>query len=402
MRYKLKDQRNIYLKTIENDILLYSSKESVKLDQFHVGRKIFGKYWDSIVFRLVINICLPVLSIILNLYYFIKFFFLSLKPAYKGRISRLFVSNDRLLYKRSLYAGLQNKGDCWLKSPFDDYDIPNAEGIVKIGVADLLTCRDVCLTFLQTVLAHILVVKQYGYDKYLLSFNACKWFIVDFSLRHIPYDVEIIYSNLIDRNAILYDNLPHSKKSIIQHGSLYYIHNHYEEKFYEIQTENHKIYVRKNTYKSAPSTVYYLSENDKIAFVESVIRNIPNYIFIGYGFQPTEKPQRKSVLIIGNYTLFSNQEEAVLSQLQNTDMDIYLKNHPTLSDDCYNIFKEKYKFQYIEGRSERFPDVDIVISHESTLAFEYESIGTKVLYYENIDMQRVADEVLYHLKREKQ
>ena len=197
-----------------------------------------------------------------------KFFFLSLKPAYKGRISRLFVSNDRLLYKRSLYAGLQNNGDCWLKSPFDDYDIPNAEGIVKIGVADLLTCKDVCLTFLQTVLAHILVVKQYGYDKYLLSFNACKWFIVDFSLRHIPYDVEIIYSNLIDRNAILYDNLPHIKKSIIQHGSLYLIHNHYEGKFYEIQTKTHKIYVRKNTYKSAPSTVYYLSENDKIAFVE--------------------------------------------------------------------------------------------------------------------------------------
>ncbi len=61
MKYKLKDQRNIYLKTIENDILLYSSQESVKLDQFHVGRKIFGKYWDSIVFRLVTNICLPVL-----------------------------------------------------------------------------------------------------------------------------------------------------------------------------------------------------------------------------------------------------------------------------------------------------------------------------------------------------
>ena len=53
MKYKLKDQRNIYLKTIENDILLYSSKESVKLDQFHVGRKIFGKYWKSTFCRLI-------------------------------------------------------------------------------------------------------------------------------------------------------------------------------------------------------------------------------------------------------------------------------------------------------------------------------------------------------------
>lgn len=397
MKYYLKDQRNIYLKTIENDILLYSYKEIVKLDQFHVGKKIFGKYWDNFVFRLIFNICLPVLLVLFDIYFFIKFLFQSFKPAYKGQFSRIFVSNDRLLYKRSLYAGLQKKGDCWLKSLFDDYDVPDADEIVKIEVADLFTCKDVCLALLQTVLVHVLVVKQYGYDKYLLSFNAFKWFIVDLSLRHIPNNVEVIYSNLIDRNAILYDNLPHSKKSIIQHGSLYLIHNQYEGKFYEIKTVNRNIYVRKNIYKSAPTTVYYLSENDKIAFIESVIRNTPTYIFIGYGFKTTEKPQKKSVLIIGNYTHFSHQEETVLSQLQNTDVDIYLKNHPTLSDDLYNGFKEKYKFNFIGGKSARFPDVDIVISHESTLAYEYESIGTKVLFYEDIDMQKVADEVLFYL-----
>ena len=399
VKYKLKDQRNLYLKTIENDILLYSYKEIVKLDQFHVGRKIFGKYWDSFVFRLISNMCFPMLFFLFDIYFFIKFLFLSFKPEYKDKFSRIFVSNDRLLYKRSLYAGLQKRGDCWLKSPFDDYDVPDADGIVKMEVADLITCKDVCVALLQTVLVHALVVKKYGYDKYLLSFHAFKWFIVDLSLRHIPVNVEIIYSNLIDRNAILYDNLPHFNKSIIQHGTLYSFHNQYNEKLYEIKTVACKIYVRKNVYKSAPTTVYYLSENDKTAFIESVIRNTPNYIFIGYGFKPTEKPQKKSVLIIGNYTFYSKLEESVLLQLQNTDVDIYLKNHPTLGDDCYNIFKGKYRFEYIEGKSERFPDVDIVISYESTLAYEYESIGTKVLFYEDMDTQRVAEEVLFYLSK---
>ena len=48
----------------------------------------------------------------------------------------------------------------------------------------------------------------------------------------------------------------------------------------------------------------------------------------------------------------------------------------------YRKIKDQYCFILIT--EDIFPDVDIVFSYSSTLAFEYENSGKKVIYYNNI------------------
>lgn len=398
--YSMRKQRDIYMITVQNDMVLKAypaEKKKVHFDQLGVCPKVFKNLWRNYFFRVVFNIALPFIMLFFDFYFPIKYSIGLIVHKKKCQVvgKRLFLSHDRKLYTISKRANLQCPGDVWYRLPWDYFSLPNDFRICN--ALDFVSICEVLKSSFQSILLHFRVIFSLGYDKYFLSFKAYEWCLTDFALRHVALDVELVFSCICDRMSILYDNLPHKNKTLIQHGTMHFVGNNGGSKY---MTWNNELgfYVWNSLYKSSPSTVYCYTPNDKIALSSSVIANSPNYIYITYGFKPTFKPSKKSILIVGNIVVFERVERGLLEQLQDLDIDLYLKGHPVYSDSLYNEYRKKYRFHYIEGLSSQFPDVDLVISYDSTLAFEYASIGTKVIYFERINIEKIRDIVIQELK----
>jgi hypothetical protein len=270
---------------------------------------------------------------------------------------------------------------------------------MRLQVLDFVSPVDVIKSFFQAWLIHIRTIITVGYNMYFLSYKAFEWSLTDYALRNIPNDVELFHSYICDRNAILIDKLPHQKKTLIQHGTMHFGNKTVDIPYYKFMEEE-GFYIWTGLYKSSPTTVYCFTKTDEWALTNSVIANKPSFIYMGYGFKPSYKPTKKSILIVSNYYIFAEREEQILSRLQDLDITLYIKNHPSHSDDLYDEMQSKYRFNFIKGLETKLPEVDMLISYDSTLAYEYASIGTKVLYYGHFEINEIREIVSKYLDLE--
>ena len=397
--YRLKDQRDTYIITLQNDVELKTARQDEQIKYFNqLGagrRKIFKHLWKSTLFRLIFNMFLPVIMLISDIAFPVKNSISLLgHERKKYPIKRLYLHHERRLLALSKSAGLQREDDVWFHNPFDFITLP-AE-YKSVCALDYVTMAEVWKSAWQSFLLHFKTVFSLGYDKYLLSFRAYEWCLTDFALRHIPLDVEMTYSSICDRMAILYDRLPHTRKTMIQHGTMHF-HNLVLEASHYIWQDDLGAYIWKSLYKSSPTTVYCYTKDDEIALSRSVIANHPQYIHMGYGFKTAFKPEKKSLLIVGQPSLFIDKEREIIKNLQGLDIIIYLKNHPAESSALYDGLRGEFRFTFIEGLDTKLPEVDLLISYDSTLAYEYASIGTKVLYYGHFDIDNIREVVIKDL-----
>lgn len=365
------------------------------LEQIGAGRKAFGHLWNNIMVRGLFNLLLPFIMLLSDFYLPIKDIVNLLFHKKKYLFTnRLFVGHNRQLYHISKRACLQDTNDAWLKLPTDTYKLPENKN--SYTIFDFITYGEIFKSAYQSFVIHCMTILKMGYDKYFLSYNGYSWCITDFALRHISVDVELVYSYICDRHAILIDRLNNIKKSMVQHGTMHFgtisNSNPYMEYY-----KSRGFYIWKSLYKSSPTIVYCYTDDDVWALSNSVIANNPKYVLIGYGFKPSFKPEKKSLLIIANYYFYSKQEEEIIKRLQDLDITIYLKNHPAISNNLYANMRKLYSFSFINGVDTNLPDVDIVVSYDSTLAKEYASIGTKVLYYGQFDLTSIKDIVTMEL-----
>ena len=399
--YNLRIQRDVFMASMRNDVRLkeYPKADHCQyLDQY-AAKKVFKKKWDSIVFRLLFNISLPLIFAFSNIYIPIKYIFKFVRRRKLNvyNIHRLFICCDSHLCHISKRAGLQKDSDFWFKTFSDSCILPQSCHVIY--VEDLITLEEIFKSAWQAFIIHLQTIINLGYDKYFLSYNAYEWCLCDFALRHIQLEAELIYSNIYDRMAILFDALPHANKVMIQHGGMFMKSKIIKDSpYYEWQNDINA-YIVRGFYKSSPSKVYYLSEKDKVALSRSVIANSPEYIYMGYGFVPNLLPNRKSVLIVGHYDYYYKNEVFIINELKGLEIDLYLKSHPSINDSLYDsLRKEATNFFFLEGKCRVFPKVDVVISYESTLAYEYESLGTKVLYYDDINLHEIREIIAEILK----
>lgn len=395
--YSLKQQRSNFILSLRNDAILnaYPKDQDIFLDQVAAGKKAFKKIWGNLTFRLLFNIILPFVILFAD-------FLLTFKYIYKFLIhnkkvlksNRFFIGHDRRLYTLSEKFGLQKNGDVWIAFLNEPFSISDDKETAEIW--DFVTLDEILKSYIQSVIIHVITPFSLGYKYLFLSYKSYEWFLIDFALRHIPTDSELVYSYICDRNAILIDKLPHPNKVLIQHGTMHFGNKSREIPYLEWHPEK-GFYIWNSLYKSSPSKVYCFTATDKWALSNSVILNEPIYICTGYGFKAAFKPSKKAVLIVSNYYKFADREEYLLQQLQSLDIEIFLKNHPSHSNALYDEMKSKYRFNFIKGMDTNLPDVDILISYDSTLAYEYASIGTKVLYYGHFDMSEIKNIVKNYL-----
>lgn len=383
--------------SMKNDIRLKEYPKTDHYDYFdqYAAKKLFKRKWDSTIFRFLFNVSLPFIFSCSLFYFPIKYIwrFLKRKEIDVRDIRRIFLCNDSHLYHISKRADLQTEKDYWFNTFSNPYNIPHDCKI--ICAEDLISLKEILQCSWQAFLIHLQTIFNLGYDKYFLSYNAYEWCICDFALRHLPMETELLYSSIYDRMAIMFDSLPHNKKIMIQHGSMFMRHKIVKDSPYYEWLSDMNFYVVSGYYKSSPSKIYCLSENDKIALSRSVIANNPEYVTIGYDFVPNLLPNRKSVLIVGFYNLYYNNESYIVNELKGLDIDVYIKNHPTVDDSLYDELRNSATdLEFIKGGSSVYPKVDVVISYESTLAYEYISIGTKVLFYDDVNLSEIREIVV--------
>lgn len=393
-------QRIHYLLTICNDIKMkeYPSNPHPKnFDQIGGGIKLFKDKWvSSFWLRLSFNLVLPLAMVCYDVLILCRYSLVLLFHTPKNiHPKRVFVSGHNRLYNVGVYSGLIDSNSVWFSTPFETQKLP--EPHIVLTVFDYLHFRDILQCMNQSILCRWISVKKYGFRTFFLTQKAFSWMVTDTALRKVPYDVELLFANNADRMAMLIDFLPQKEKSLVQHGTLHFYHRTGEDPRFSYHKEL-GFWTWNCLYRFKTLTrMYCYSEKDKNAYKISNFLCHPEFIVIGYGFKPSYKPDKPSVLIIANPQVFLDKEELILKSLQGLNIDIFLKNHPALSDSYYDFFQKKYDFIFLSGKTKELPAVDVVFSYDSTLAYEYESIGAEVLYYYTFNWNKIREIVIKKL-----
>lgn len=260
-------------------------------------------------------------------------------------------------------------------------------------IEQLITVKDIFESFVNSLYAPIIVAKFYGTFYILYTLNSFDWFVYKKALDRIPNFSTIVFFNQKDRWLPLIDSVITEKKVLIQHGT-----EIVKKKSNLLLEYKDGLYCYDMPYKYETVTeLYAFSDEDYNALLHSSISNSPKKHVVGFGFKVDSiDKDRFSILIVGVGSVSPNNniEETIIKLLSQLDVDIFLKKHPTINSDIYNDLRSAFDFHFIDYAF--FPNVDVVISYESTLALEYESIGTTVLYYTEHDVEFI----LNYIKRQ--
>ena len=382
----LKSQRENFLESLNYVVELCDYQLNGEFEQFG-GKKIFGELWKKKIVKILFNITLPIILLVYD--FFALILYITGTLFYKKKSvnnSRVFLSLSSGLINVSKRANICNEEDLWIYTPFKNkYANEEKNTLCTLSIINIW---HVLTAWLQSIIVRIQVLSRFGYRYFFLSQKAFEWFLLDFSLRKIPEETALYFANQQDRESILIDKLPHKTKVLVQHGGKYALRKEHPRLVY---LDQFKIYVLKTSYKHSTFTrVYCFTELEKAAFSYS-FANKPEYVIIGYNFKTTFKPENKSILLITEYGEFFEKEKKIIKELQGVPAELYVKGHPTQPQREYLKLKEKCNFVFLTGPN--FPDVDLVLSYNSTLAHEYESIGTKVIYYDDIEIENIKNVV---------
>lgn len=362
-------------------------------DQLGADLLLGSKWKNSIALRIPVCVTLPIIMLFYDIAMICKYS-MGLLFHKKNELNpdSLFVSIHERLYSIGSFAGLINNDTVWFKTPMDSdlFSLPKAYN--TLTVYDYIRFSDIWRSIIQSIRCRWHVIYRWGYENLMITEKCFRWLLTDMALRRMSPNIELVFCNQLDRIAVLLDKLPNTRKTLVEHGVEYV----YSQS--EIQKKNNMLiycpdvdfYVLNRTYHFHTLTkVYCYSEIDIKAFERSIVRCNPEYIVIGYNFKPSFKPQKKSVLIISDYYNQYENEKLIVSLLQGLDIDLFLKGHPRNNDSLYDNLRTLFHFVFIPGTKKELPDADLVISYDSTLAHEYESVGSKVIYYGNFEIKKI-------------
>lgn len=207
----------------------------------------------------------------------------------------------------------------------------------------------------------------------LQTYTSFSWYITWFAINNIS-PKEIWFGNHFDRWAILVDNIGYSN-TLIQHGI--------EDGSFSPPVKLHNI-----------KTMYLYNYNQAQFFYDKILDCMPKIRI----FEPKltlSKIDKNcfSILIIGNIAVYSQIEYLLIEKMFNFGYCIFLKPHPRQSISQYKLWTNSYQFELITDPY-YFPDVDVVISYNSTLALEYELMGKTVLYHTDLKFEELLNKII--------
>lgn len=311
---------------------------------------------------------------------------------FKGE--KLFLLASPALSKVVKNAGIkEGENDRWIEIPWLHYnDIKDKQYITAFN---LISARDVLSAYVDAVSVVFYLFGRKGYRFSLPALKAYRWFLYNKAIRAVPLDVELFFSNHKNSFAVLFDNLPHYHKTLIQHGTEILMENpqNIEFPFYQY-SEQYGFWSQNLPFKYKHiSCQYCFTEKERVAMSMSIVNCKPETHIVGYSLKAFNEnlDGESAILIIGYYSLFYEKEKRLLSILNNCGIKVYLKNHPNFPPSVYDEIVNKYNFTLLTGA--RFPKVDVVFTYSSTLALEYEDLGARIILYDKMEDEELKVEV---------
>lgn len=256
----------------------------------------------------------------------------------------------------------------------------------KIEIFDLLGWQS-CLEALgDSILSTFKLFISGGFNGALYSFTSFNFFLLARALKRVDKGTKVYFTAQKDRWALLVDSFPHIEKILAQHGTTFFVGTPDEYiKENIIYREEDNSYTYNMPFKLCDTAKIYVFTEKEYKYCmlsEQQERDVP-YTVIGYNLQTSPlQSDKKTILIAGCWNFFLDNEKKIIKYLEGKGVDLYIKPHPVLSLAPYRDLEKHYNFSIVE--KELFPEVDLVLSYSSTLAYEYENLNIKVVYYGEI------------------
>lgn len=402
-----------YLHATQNEIDIdksLSKSITKKMPPLPRTSKWAGERWSSSSLQIIYAVIMFAFIFGGFLLYVILFFAKYILAKFKNSISEIKVANNKegKFYYFS-FSDLEMRQTCYFFKDNDSYKLSRDELIIiklpwvnytptscdfnAINLYELTSFLDVARAFLLSIFSYIYYLKPSRIKWLLHIYTAPSWFLVAMGMNNIKGN--LASSEHYDRWAVLTDFICRIKRKryiLIQHGSLLAL----KTKGYEFFSLSYKL--------KAVSELAIFNEIELELFLEYIISQANDYnIKIHFYQQPfyvsSINNKGLSILIIG-HSLCERGQLSLGSQLSTLSDNIvlYYKEHPKARA---SEKAKKTKWNFITD-DDYFPDVDIVISYPSTLAYQYKELNKIVILHEldNIDQNKI-DEILMTIRKNK-
>ena len=263
-----------------------------------------------------------------------------------------------------------------------------------ISSLEFISYRMLFTNYFYSLITITNVAHTYGYRNTIYSANSFEWYLMYDVIKRLNGKInEIIFSNQKDRWAILYDRNFKGKKTLLQHGTniIQKLPNEYVKPYLK--------YITELDVWSMQMPVRYFNIDQLLSFtkkeadviIDGEFNTKPSFTkYIGYNIiiKPYQYDFKKVVLLIGNFTIFNVEESFFIKELSKEKFHLLIKPHPTSQMTDYYSLSNTAKLVDFN------PDVDIVVSYNSTLAYEYESLGYNVIIYKDLsDLKAIVNKL---------
>lgn len=373
----------LFVGTLQNDKYLYEYALKlglVKPMAFYGIPCGLNNLLSNSVVRYVFIALYPILFLFLLLYSFIRSVFKHSKCVQLNSGSYFIAATN---FSKSINNRVNKHiGDaCWILNDGVEVRNYNITSGKYVKCFELVSFIDLVSAACSSLLVLFLICRKYGAFYITNSLNAYKWLVYWHACRRVPEEAAIFFVDHKDRWAYLEDHIICKTKTLIQHGTEVGNCSNVSAKERSLLSVVGGGWCQNLPYKYRTLTkVVAFSEKEVSAMSLSIIGCNPEFVVGGYGFDTYKLPtDRFSVLLIAHSGSYFDIECEIIKILSDLPIDIYVKNHPLLSNDSFIELEKSYKFTLIT--EQRFPHVDLAIAYDSTLAHEYMSVGIPVIYH---------------------
>lgn len=335
---------------------------SFKIDYFFRYIKINNDILMKIfyLFSWIIAILEPFVYTLVVFYLLLQCFFLKIKTSsivLKG--CTVVIGKSK---KYEIFKSLINSTDISL-SDLTILNLPSTKITYKdckcLNILQVTKYSELFLSAFYAILISFFVsFKNIGKDILFRSYNSFEYLLTYFALNHVDNSNTLIFYELIDRWVYLFGARP-NPKIYIQHGIL---NRHIKQ---------HKC--------GNADIAYFVNKEQKQLCMKMLFDFVGEVKFrSGITLSPIQRRNGVKYLLLICNSLFFEIERKIISQLQFDNLSVMIKLHPKdVGSTKYNDIINSYNVEVVND----FPDVDFVVSYDSSLADEYIDYGKKVLKY---------------------
>lgn len=251
------------------------------------------------------------------------------------------------------------------------------DGIKQISILDGLRPSDIWRAYKYSLRMSTFMDKRYGKeDMFFRSYSSFEFFLANFFFSHLDKSKKVVYVETYSRWAHLCGHLSHHV-IFIQHGIIG------KELCFLIKI-------------GTPDVAYFLNEKEATYCCEYLFNKKPEIKFLdGLKFTSNEKLLENgniNVLVVCHYIYFETEKKIASAVMGLGGYNVYMKPHPLDPREQYVEFCEEIGAVIMDKQD--YPQVDVVIAYNSTLAVEYADVGVDVIRHDEIDFEEIINKVI--------